>query len=371
MQKRNTLRIAIACGGTGGHVFPGLATADRLKKLGHEVILFVAGRSEEQSALGGWQGSAIVVRDIGVFLPLLPRNARAMLGIVPAITHCLKTMKRFQADVLLAMGSYASVAPVLAAKLLRAPVVLHEANVVPGRAVRFLSPFADVMAVGFEETSRLLKHRRLVTTGMPIRDSVRGESVAASLAALSDTAFTVLAMGGSRGAHKLNMAVSGAICLLRARGMNVQVIHLAGGADEAIVRDRYQSSGAPNAVFAFLRAVDQAYARASFAVCRAGASTCAELARYAMPALLVPFPFAVRRHQLANARVLEKSGAADVIEENEIDEKRMADYLAAVMSDVGRLDRMRQAARARYRGDAAAALADLVVLVGRESCAAG
>jgi UDP-N-acetylglucosamine--N-acetylmuramyl-(pentapeptide) pyrophosphoryl-undecaprenol N-acetylglucosamine transferase len=357
---KKQLRIGIACGGTGGHVFPGLATASVLRKRGHEVTLWLAGRKEEHVALKDWDGPVMTVGARCFSSPLSLRGLLALPLMFPALSGCVKAMRRRRPDVMLAMGSRASVGPALAAKLLGIPLVLHEANVVPGRAIRFLSHWADVVAVGFEETRAALRHKRAVLTGMPLREMVHDENAAESLRRLGTDAFTILVFGGSRGAHSLNMIASAAIAGLRGEGRNVQAIHLAGDLDEAVVRDTYRRGGVPNAVFGFLNAMGPAYRRASFAVCRSGASTCAELSHYRTPALLVPYPLATHQHQLANARALEKTGLADVREEKDLDAEWLTEYLLLLMNDTARLDRMRMAAEKSGSGDAAAALADLV-----------
>ncbi|MFH1477975.1 MAG: UDP-N-acetylglucosamine--N-acetylmuramyl-(pentapeptide) pyrophosphoryl-undecaprenol N-acetylglucosamine transferase [Verrucomicrobiota bacterium] len=166
------MKIGIACGGTGGHIFPGLAVAEVLRRRGHTVVLWLAGKPGEDLALAGWDGAVVTVHARGVS----SHAPRAMMAtcfrLVRAVLECRRSLQRFSPDVLLAMGSYASVGPVLAARWLGIPVVLHEANVIPGRAIRFLSRWAGAVAVGFEETRQHITHPRLVVTGMPVRRSV-------------------------------------------------------------------------------------------------------------------------------------------------------------------------------------------------------
>ena len=153
------MKIGIACGGTGGHIFPGLAVAEALRRRGHTVVLWLAGKPGEDLALVGWDGPIVTVYARGVS----SHAPRAMIAtcfrLVRAVLQCRQSMRRFSPDVLLAMGSYASIGPVLAARWLNIPVVLHEANVIPGRAIRFLSRWAEAVAVGFEETRQHLAHQ--------------------------------------------------------------------------------------------------------------------------------------------------------------------------------------------------------------------
>ena len=244
-----------------------------------------------------------------------------------------------------------------ASSLLRVPVIVHEANVIPGKAVNLLARFAAAVAVSFEESRARFPGKNCLHTGFPIRKrlmtSGAGKIVGKDL-------FTILVMGGSQGAHALNEIVSRAICRAWRKGVRLQVIHLAGAVDEVVVRGRYEEAGVPNAVYAFLTDMGLAYAEADFAVCRAGAATCAELSAAGVPALLVPFPFATANHQLANAKALERTGLADVIEEHALNEEWLADCIERVKSDTRKLEKMKKAVGLLAAGDAAAKIADLV-----------
>ncbi len=383
------MKIGIACGGTGGHIFPGLAVAAALRRRGHEVVLWLAGKPGEDLALAGWDGPVVTVYARGVS----SHAPRAMIAtcfrLVRAVLQCHRSLQRFSPDVLLAMGSYASVGPVLAAWWLNIPVVLHEANVIPGRAIRFLGRWAEAVAVGFEETRHHLAHRRLVVTGMPVWRHVASgagseeqrnqrtdigpqseignwQSKIEDLGALAPTVFTLLVMGGSRGAHRLNEVVSQAILRLHREGHSLQVIHLAGWSDEESIRQVYQQAGVPHAVFGFLHDMSRAYRQASLAICRSGASTCAELSYYGVPALLVPYPFAIHQHQTANADALALAGAADICDEQILTVDWLVGYVAGtpavagLIRDPTRLALMRAAALRRVTNNPASALADLV-----------
>jgi len=353
------MRIGIACGGTGGHVFPGLATARVLRRRGHDVILWLAGKDVEQTAIAGWDGPVVTVHARGFSSGFSIRNASALWGLFRAFQTCRKTMKLHQPAVLLAMGSYASVGPALAARQSGIPLVLHESNVIPGRAIKLLHRWAAAVAIAFEETREFLRHERIVLTGMPLRESTE-ENNSGAWQAFEAGRFTMLIMGGSRGAHTLNIMASAAVTRLHKQGRKVQVIHLTGSADESRIRTDYEQAGVPHIVFGFLNDMAEAYQRTTLAVCRSGASTCAELSRYEVPALLVPYPFATHQHQLANARALEKSGSAHVRQESELSVDWIADYVSSHTADSTRLESMKKAAKIRNTGDAASLLADLV-----------
>jgi len=266
-------------------------------------------------------------------------------------------MKADRPDVLLGMGSYASVGPAVAAWSLGVPVVLHEANAVPGRAVSALSRLASAVAVSFKSTSGHIRHRKKVFTGFPV-----GEHRLSGFGghALRPGVFTVLVMGGSQGARTINEVASEALVRLAGGGEPVQVVHLTGRQDEDMVRRKYERAGIANLVFSFLKDMGKAYGAADLAVARAGAATCAELAAGGVPAILVPLPTARRDHQAANARELERAGGVDVIAQGELSAERLQKYIETCRRDRGKLDRMKTALRTVAVKDGAERLADLV-----------
>jgi UDP-N-acetylglucosamine--N-acetylmuramyl-(pentapeptide) pyrophosphoryl-undecaprenol N-acetylglucosamine transferase len=357
------LKIGVACGGTGGHVFPGLATADALVERGHAVKLWLAGKDIEAPAVKTWKGPLVTVRAEGLPHGFSLRAVRAAWKLACATMACRRIMKRDRPDVLLAMGSYASVGPVGAALSLGIPVVLHEANVLPGRVISLFAGRAAAVAGSFEETRFYLRRKEIVITGMPVRRDV--EQSARSGAHQADhERFTILVMGGSRGAHRLNDIASAAIARVHAGGHLVKVIHLAGTADETAVRKVYESAGVCHEVHGFAQDMGAIYAATDLAICRSGAATCAELSVFAVPSLLVPYPFAANDHQTMNAKALEKVGAADVVPEHDLSVAWLSDYVVNCLREPGRLARMSAAVRSRAAGSAAEALADLVVNVG-------
>jgi UDP-N-acetylglucosamine--N-acetylmuramyl-(pentapeptide) pyrophosphoryl-undecaprenol N-acetylglucosamine transferase len=262
------------------------------------------------------------------------------LRIAAAVIRCWFIMLRHKPDVVLAMGSYASIGPCLAARLHGIPYILHEANAVPGRAVRFLSRKARAIAICFEETRYHLKGMNAVSAGMPLRPEIQETGIRNQGAE-----FNLLVMGGSLGAHAINEMVSEAVCALRNPAVNIT--HLTGEKDEQVVADRYRVAGVKAEVHAFTHEMATLYENATLAICRSGASTCAELGVFALPALLIPFPHAAGDHQTANARALEKFGAADVIQQDAMTVEWLTGYLAEQLRDPSRLEKMRVRAAAR------------------------
>lgn len=357
------MKVAVACGGTGGHIFPGLATADVLRRRGHEVELWLAGKDVETPAVKDWKGPIVTVQAEGLPSDFSLRAIRAGFRLVGAAWSCRRIMKKARPGVLLAMGSYASVGPMGAALSLGIPVVLHEANVLPGRAIALFARWAVAVAGSFEETRYYLRRKDMVLTGMPIRRELEGAAEQAARATRGDP-FTVLVMGGSRGAHRLNDIVSAAMAQLHKGGHRIRVIHLAGFADEAAVKKTYGDAGVPAEVYGFVQDMAPLYSACDLAICRSGAATCAELSVFARPALLVPYPFAANDHQTVNARAIEKMGAADVVPEHDLSVAWLVDYVLGCMRTPARLDRMSAAFKERGVRGAAEALASLVIEVG-------
>jgi UDP-N-acetylglucosamine--N-acetylmuramyl-(pentapeptide) pyrophosphoryl-undecaprenol N-acetylglucosamine transferase len=336
---KDKLHIAIACGGTGGHIFPGLATARVLRERGHHVTLWLAGKDGENTALQGWEGKILTIPSEGFQFGAF-RSVLTALRIAGAVFRCWRIMLRHRPDVVLAMGSYASIGPCLAARLRGIPYILHEANAVPGRAVRLLAKKARAIAICFEETRYHLKGLHAVSAGMPLRPEIQRSG-----AGNQESLFNLLVMGGSLGAHAINEMVSEAICALKDPA--VRVTHLTGEKDEQAVADRYRDAGVNADVYAFTHDMVSLYEKASLAVCRSGASTCAELGVFALPSLLIPYPHAASDHQTANARALEKFGAADVIQQDDMTVEWLKEYLASQLADPVRLEQMRVRAAAR------------------------
>lgn len=358
------MNIAVACGGTGGHIFPGLATAQQMISRGHDVTLWLAGKDVEGEAVKDWPGNVITIPTQGFPSGFSLSSGVTAIKLVQAVRKVKADMIRNRPDVVLAMGSYASVGPVGAAIRLGIPFVLHEANVVPGRAVQLFSRWAAAIGVCFDETSYYLRSQKLVKTGMPLREELMEASSGRSP---DGELVSILVMGGSRGAHALNEMATRVFERLHRAGSPFKVIHLAGERDVSAVTASYNRAGVSADVFAFTRNMGEIYAATDFAICRAGASTCAELSVFGIPSLLVPYPHAIRDHQTANAKAMEKAGAADMVPEKDITEEWLYSYIRQVLGNSSRRTSMGRAARERASGNGAGNLCDLMENVVRNS----
>ena len=355
------MKIIVACGGTGGHAFPGLAVAEELAARGHDVTVWDSGRDIESSVMKRWKG------------PTFSTGARQLsagnvFSIVRSILRCRKEMKKEKPDALLAMGSYSSLPPVLAARSNGVKIFLHEANTVPGKAVDFLSRFAAAVATSFEMTSKYLHGAKTVCTGLPVRaDITKG----VRFSFVPKDAFVVFVTGGSQGAHAVNTLLCDALVMMkkeldsrRAAGSQaprqLYVIHQTGIKDEGVVMAAYAAAGLPSRVHAFENEMANAFATADVVVARAGASTCFELAACGKPALLIPLPSALRDHQHYNADAFAAKGGADEGVQAKLSALAVCRYLLDKYDHPERLERMSARMRELSVPDAAARVADMI-----------
>jgi UDP-N-acetylglucosamine--N-acetylmuramyl-(pentapeptide) pyrophosphoryl-undecaprenol N-acetylglucosamine transferase len=358
------LKIAIACGGTGGHIFPGLATGRELLARGHDVVLWLAGKDIESDAVKEWPGEVVTVPAEGFQFGVSLRSFLTAFRLYKAYRLALPLMRKNRPDVVLAMGSYASFAPVSAAKKLRIPYVLHEANLLPGRAVSLLARNAHTVAVSFDKSRFYLKHSHIETTGMPLRKALQCSDSHSRRNRVEGDTLRVLVMGGSRGARVLNEVVPRAIADAVDKGVAIEVEHIAGLQNSEEVEAIYAAADIKANVYHFVQHMEKIYPEVDLVICRSGAATCAELACYALPALLIPYPTAVRDHQMGNARVLQDICAADVVAQDDLTGSWLRDYLVSVAQNPERLENMSAAMKKRAQPNAAGRLADLLEKVG-------
>ena len=347
----------IAGGGTGGHVYPGVAIArELLARSPEREVLFVGTSQGLESRLVPAEGFRLeTIRATGLagmgVASRLAGLARLPLGLLDS--H--RILGRFRPSLVVGVGGYAS-GPVLAAAVARrAPTMIHEQNRWPGITNRILAPLVDRVAVSFPGTAGGVG-RRGVVTGNPVRPAFR------SIPPMRDGSGTprVLIFGGSRGARALNEAVMEALPLLAALGMPVELHHQTGPADLSRVQDAYRASGyTASTVEAFIDPMADALAAADLVIARAGASTLAELAVAGRPSVLVPFPNATHDHQRHNAGAFADAGASVVIDQRELSGERLAAVIGELSGDPGRLRSMADGARTLAHPDAAERIADL------------
>ncbi|QTO41588.1 undecaprenyldiphospho-muramoylpentapeptide beta-N-acetylglucosaminyltransferase [Desulfovibrio desulfuricans] len=341
--------IILTTGGTGGHIFPALAVAEELRRRNPNAsLLFVGslyGPEERLMRQAGIPFEGLPVRG------LLGRGFKAVgagAQMALAVGKAVGILRRFKPDVVAGFGGYAAFAPMLAARILGVPGVLHEQNAIAGASNRFLARLARRVCISLPNTSGF-DMKKCVFTGNPVRAAV---SAVGQVDRHRQTR-RLLVMGGSQGAHALNAFMLEN--LAEFRGAGVEIRHQTGITDEGSVRAAYVAAGyAPECVSAFIDDMAGAYAWADVTLCRAGASTVAELCAAGLPSVLVPFPYAIHDHQTRNAEVLTRSGAAVLVPEGRMAVQHMSDILLRLLTMPGEREPMTAAALAAARPDAAA-----------------
>jgi UDP-N-acetylglucosamine--N-acetylmuramyl-(pentapeptide) pyrophosphoryl-undecaprenol N-acetylglucosamine transferase len=310
-----TPRIAIACGGTGGHFFPGVAVGDALRERGAEVTLLISPKKIDRQAARTLEG--FTIRE----LPAVAFSMRSPLGFIRGFWRSLgaaaKVFKERPPAAVLAMGGFTSAAPIVQGWRRGAATFLHESNAIPGRANRMLAPWVDGIFAGLEAARDRFLNTSTIVTGTPVRPGFVGldPSVCRDRLGLDVQRPTLLVMGGSQGARGVNDLMLAALPgLVRARP-RWQVLHLAGEGEVERVRRAHERAGRDAQVHAFLDNMPAALGAADVAVSRAGASSLAELAAARLPSVLVPYPLAADDHQRHNARGFEAAGGAVVVEQ--------------------------------------------------------
>jgi UDP-N-acetylglucosamine--N-acetylmuramyl-(pentapeptide) pyrophosphoryl-undecaprenol N-acetylglucosamine transferase len=341
------MRVVIAGGGTGGHLYPGIALAHEFMRVrpGSSVLFVGTERGLESRVVPreGFELATIRVRGLvgrGVL-----RAAVTLARLPGALLQAVTVLRRFRPDLVVGVGGYAAGPTIAAARLLRRTIVLLEQNVLPGVTNRWLAPIADLVVASFEE-SRAAFRGRVEVLGNPVRPAV----VSAGRTALPD-APSILVFGGSQGARAINRAMVGALpTLSKIEGLSI--VHQTGQADCADTMRAYDAAGVAATVTPYVDDMGAAYARAALVVARAGATTVAELTACGRPAIVIPYPHAAHGHQERNARAVEAAGAGVVILERDLAGPTLGAVIAGLLADRPRLARMAEASRALGRPDA-------------------
>ncbi len=327
------MRIVITGGGTGGHLFPGIAVAEALRERfpGGEVLFVGAGRRMDARALERYRFSVATINCQGLKGKGVLARLRAMIELPIGLAQALALLRRFRPALVFGVGGYVTGPVLLAARLLGIPTCIHEQNSVAGLANRLLGRLVDRVCISIPGSEAYFPAHKTVLTGNPVRRELlvqRAES------APPQAGPTLLVLGGSQGAHRLNTLVVGALSRCRQQlPASVVVIHQTGRADEESVRSAYARANIQARVEAFFDDMAAVYGAADLVVSRAGATTLAELAVRKKPALLVPYPFAADGHQEKNGRFLVAAGAARMYPEGELTEEKLATEIVTLLAD--------------------------------------
>ena len=355
-------RLIIAGGGTGGHLFPGIAVARELRRRrkGAEV-LFVTGRHRMESEILSPMASEFRTFSINVE-GIKGRGWKKGMGVMIklpwSIIQSVFLIRRFSPRLALGVGGYSAGPLCLAARILGIPTAIHEQNSYPGVTNRLLSRFVDRVFVSFEQSRSFFPGGKTVLTGNPVRRELLRSRTDQPV---EDGEFRVLVVGGSQGARAVSEAFVEALEILKSRGEMVRVIHQTGRADYHRVVREYREKGLDGEVTPFITDMASAYGRAHMVVGRAGATTIFELAAMGVPSILVPYPHATNNHQEINARSLVRAGGAEMILQKDLNGEVLANALIKYMRNRAALSAMGRAARKISRPDAARVIVDQIL----------
>jgi len=355
----------IAGGGTGGHLFPGLALAEEFRKReGKAELMFVGTEQGIEAKIIPREGYPIqFLRAEGIVGKSLVKKITAIVKIVVSLLDARGILLTVKPDIVIGVGGYASGAIVLMASLRSIPTLIHEQNSVPGTTNRILGRFVDRVCVTYQESMTAFPREKTFLTGNPIRMKIlKGDRESACrLFSLDKSLFTVFIFGGSSGAGSINRTMVDALNHLGNLRDSIQFLHQTGDKDFQGIRDAYRKAGMKGTVAPFIYQMAEAYAAADVVISRAGATTLAELTALGKPAILIPYPHAAGRHQEFNAMKLREMGAAQVVLDHEMSGELIAGQIREMYGDAQGRKEMQKASRGLGTPDACSKIVDIAV----------
>ncbi len=339
------MNVVIACGGTGGHLFPGLAVAEVLWAHGHEVLVFISEKEIDSLAVAGHPEFRFEkLPTVALPSPFSPAILAFVRRFNGSLALCRAIYRKFNPQVVLGMGGFTSTAPVLAGRMRGSATFIHESNAVPGKANRYTARFVRAVLLGFKECAAFFPRAKTEWTGTPIRSTLRriDRDEALVRLGLRPELPTLLVMGGSQGASGINQAMIKALPALQ--GTPLQIIHLTGSRDARLLEDNYRRENIPAFVAAFHHAMEEVYSAADFAVARSGAASLAEIAAFELPSILIPYPYAAGDHQTRNGEVFAQAKAALLLKESELIEDSLGKKIQQLLSEPETLRSMAESA---------------------------
>jgi len=362
------MKIAIACGGSGGHLFPGLAVAKALSERNHEVLLLISEKEIDSIALQAHPEFFFEKLPL-ISLPsaLSPALIQFLRFSWKGLAKCSRMLGRYQPRVVLSMGGGTSAALIVAAKVAGIPSCVHESNSIPGRANRLGSKLASHVLLGFAECRAHFSPRvECTVTGIPIRTTLtRRISRVQALAdlRLDPLRKTLLVIGGSQGASGINQLLFNAAPLLR--NARLQIIHLIGKQDDRPLAANYSQEDIPAYVTVFHHHMEQAFSSADLVISRAGASTLSEISYFGLASILIPYPFARDNHQEGNAAIFVRATAAEMLLEPDATPVILAKLIVNLLNDEYRRQRMAQHARKVFPRDSTQRVVSTIEKIGK------
>lgn len=364
------MKIAIAGGGTGGHLFPALAVGEVLLERGHEVLIFISEKEVDALAIRGRSEFRFEkLPSVGMPKLFSPAIFTFFKRFNASFSPCRRIFREFRPDAVLGMGGFTSTAPILAGKWQGVPTFVHESNAIPGKANRLNGRLVDRVLLGFEECKRFFPKARCEVTGTPIRRSLKERMLreeALAVFGLEPGCPTILVMGGSQGAKGINDAVRAAAPILGAEAREaqgnqpLQFIHLTGADGVEETREAYGKAGLAAHVAPFCHEMGAAYSAADIVIARSGAASLAEIAHYALPSILIPYPYAAENHQQFNAEVFARAGAATLLKEADTTGERLATLVRHLSGNPEALAAAAVACRGLAPEDAAARVVEAI-----------
>jgi UDP-N-acetylglucosamine--N-acetylmuramyl-(pentapeptide) pyrophosphoryl-undecaprenol N-acetylglucosamine transferase len=347
------MRVILAGGGTGGHLFPGLAVAREFQRRDPSVDILFVGTAQGIEARAvpkeGFKLETLAVKGIK------GRGMRGWLdafyGVPASLLRSLAIMKQFRPDCVIGLGGYASGPVLLAGRLAGARCAIMEQNLRPGFTNKLLARLVQRVFTSYAESAEFFSGARVIETGNPVRWQKLPVTA-------KRQKFSLLVFGGSAGARRINYALVDALKQLTDLKDEFFITHQTGALDYPAIKEVYAGLPFGAHVTPFIDAMDEAYALADLVLCRAGATTVAELTAFGKAAILVPYPYAIYDHQRGNARALAERGAAEMILDQDLSGALLADKIRGYLADRARIARMAEAARAMGRPDAAARIVD-------------
>jgi UDP-N-acetylglucosamine--N-acetylmuramyl-(pentapeptide) pyrophosphoryl-undecaprenol N-acetylglucosamine transferase len=354
------IRLMLTGGGTGGHLFPAIATAEAMcdRVPGSEILFVGTKRKMDKASLEQYGYATCSIHSKGLkgknFLSLLLGLLVLPVSCLEAIYHIL----RFRPDLVVGVGGYVTGPVIAAARLLGKPTLIHEQNSVPGLANRKLGGLVSRVCLSLPGSEKTFPGNKTVLTGNPVRKELLELALGGTAEKGKNERPTLLVLGGSLGAHRVNELVSGAFALGIVALQNIKVIHQTGSLDAKMVEEVYRNNGVEATVAPFFKDMSAIYKEADLLVSRAGATTLAELSILGKPAILIPYPYAADNHQKKNAEYYVQGGGAKIFIEKELTSRILAEQLVELFNDPETMTEMGNAMQERAFPNAAERIVD-------------
>ena len=323
------MRVVIAGGGTGGHIFPAISIAEEIiSRSKNNEILFVGTRNGLEKEIVPKSGFNLVfINSGGIIGKGFVQKIKAVFSALHGLVSSLKIIRSFKPDIVLGVGGYVSGPTVFSAYLSFIPTAICEQNTVPGLTNRILSRFAKKIFLNFMESSKHFPEEKVVYTGNPIRSSFIHSNDSHNSSGKKGTCILIL--GGSQGASNINNVVPDAVSLLESD--HLEIYHQTGQKDIELVENKYRDLKIKADVFSFSENIHELYKKSDLIISRSGAGTISEITAMGKPSVLIPFPYAAHNHQLFNAKYMEKAGASVIIEDSALDAKVLSDKIKKIL----------------------------------------